>query len=591
MGVILWYQVDFTELKTKISNDVYSGDYLDDAEIKVEYDIGTPASFNIEFKNLPLDVNRAIADKLANSGTGSPSGVEVEIKLGYLDDPGSQKRVIKGRVHSMKGGTRFPPLGLKLLGYEEAAYALLTKYDPDTKLALIAEPAATPTGVVEQILGLVNLKPVGEVTPTTWSFGTAAEDGTPAKPYNLEAPNLFALLKNFADYLDAEILVQDGGAQFGVAIVEPANTSMPTIPPNPSVVLSLLTAESALIRTKDLESARLAEFKPYVVGSPAKQRVITEPADQTVVDCFDFTVLGSATFRAGQPVIASVDGYDNPFKAFRILKVTHTFSPVRGYVCTGRAATFDPGGNNRAATEKARVATAPAVADLIVKTIKEAQATLPSVDVGRVKTANPVDRVADLYFGQERNPGVSTPCVDLDVKVSKSVLSSKPLAAPFAWHKVGLTVPVYEGMRALLNQGQSSRNNAVVAGFLWANNAPKMDRPKSNDGDWWLCLPTEVSGDPKLPTGKGVNDLVSAKGLRVIEAVGLKVVVGKDSCSAVGERPTEGDADVLLISHSSGTTIQIDAQGNVAVQGKGTSVSLACGGATLTVGSGKVSIS
>lgn len=582
MGVILWYQVNFTELKTKISSDVYSGDYLDDAQIKVVYDIGKPASFDIDFKNLPLTVNRAIADKLANSGTGPSPGVEVEIKLGYLDDPGSQKRVIKGRVYSMQGSTRFQPLGLKLHGYEEAAYALLTKYDPKTKLVRIAASSTTPSAVVRQILDLVHMTPAVDVTPTTWS------DGNAEKAYSLEAPNAFVMLSNLAKYLGAEILVQDGSVQFGVAAVDPPETALPSGPSNPSAVLSLLTAESALIRTKDLENARLAEFKPLSVGGAPKQRVVTE----AVVSCFDFTVLGSATFRAGQLVIASVEGYDNPLNPFRILTVTHTFSPISGYVCTGRAAPFDRDGKNRANTERARVATAPAVADLIVDTIKEVQASRPAVDIGRVKAVKTVDRVADLYYHQERNPGVATPCVDLDVLVDESaVLPGKPLAAPFAWHKVGLTVPVYEGMRALLNQGQSSRNNAVVAGFLWANNSPKMERPKSNDGDWWLCLPTEVSGDPKLPTGKGVNDLVAANGLRVIEAVGLKVVVGRDSCSEVGERPIEGDADALVISHSSGTTIQIDAQGNATVDGKGSSVVLKCGGVTLTVGDGKVSIS
>lgn len=71
MGVILWYQVNFTELKITVSNDVYSGDYLDDAEIKVEYEIGQPGKFEINFQNLPLDVNKAIADKLKSSGTGA----------------------------------------------------------------------------------------------------------------------------------------------------------------------------------------------------------------------------------------------------------------------------------------------------------------------------------------------------------------------------------------------------------------------------------------------------------------------------------------------------------------------------------------
>ena len=47
----------------------------------------------------------------------------------------------------------------------------------------------------------------------------------------------------------------------------------------------------------------------------------------------------------------------------------------------------------------------------------------------------------------------------------------------------------------------------------------------------------------------------------------------------------------FLITHKSGTTIEIDASGNVTVDGKGSKVVLKCGGVTLTVGDGKVAIS
>ncbi len=123
-------------------------------------------------------------------------------------------------------------------------------------------------------------------------------------------------------------------------------------------------------------------------------------------------------------------------------------------------------------------------------------------------------------------------------------------------------------MRALLNQVRDNPDDTVVAGFLWPN-APKTDRPKSKEGDWWLCLPTELTGGAgtALPTGKGVNDLIAADGRRVVEAIGLKVAIGEDACTAVGERPEEGSAEVFLLTHKSGTTVTIDADGSVTVDG------------------------
>jgi hypothetical protein len=73
--------------------------------------------------------------------------------------------------------------------------------------------------------------------------------------------------------------------------------------------------------------------------------------------------------------------------------------------------------------------------------------------------------------------------------------------------------------------------------------------------------------------------------------VGLKVSVGKSSCTDVGQRPPDADAEVFLISHTSGTTVQIDNSGNVTIDGGSNSITLKAGGATLVVGNNKVAIS
>ncbi|WP_077194149.1 hypothetical protein [Streptomyces lydicus] len=594
MGVILWYRVAFPRLHLTVSNDVSGGTILSDADITVEYGFGQPGKFDIHLAALPLSAHRTLAGALTGE-RGTDGGVEVEITLGYLESPGSRKPVLTGRVDGMTVSERFPPLGVKLTGYEEAAFKLLTTRnilgkDGKPRAAQLSAVNVTPAQAADAIV--------------TMAHATLADGATPKEPrrpgINLDGRNAFDLLEQLAGQYDAEVLVQEGVVQFGTAVTHPATTG-PALPPDPTAVLALLNGEDSLIVPGSKATARLAEFEPVQAGATGKHRVVTDLPAQTSVPAFDFTVLGLPELRAGQRVAASVQGYQNPFQGFRLLQVTHSFSPRTGYVCTGRAAVFKDGAENRRNTEAARLGSPMAVADAIAGRIRDAQTVSPSVDAGQVRSAKPDKRVADLAYGQGGAAAAVSPSVDLPVEDSGSVLRDKPLAAPFAWHKVGLSVPVYEGMRALLNEVRGSREDSVVTGFLWANEEP-MDRPKAQAGDWWLCLPTKLSaGSPPRPEGKGVSDLTAADGRRVVEAVGLKLTVGTSGCSDVGERPAEGPAEEFVVSHSSGAEVRIDKDGNVTVSagaGKdvtvsasGGKVALSAGGATLTVGEGKVAIS
>lgn len=599
MGVVLWYQIEFPDLKIKVSGDVYSGGYLADAEISISYALGQPGTFEVNFTDLPLKVTKALTDQLGK-GTGVNGGVKVAIRLGYLDDPRSHRTVLSGRVESILASTRFPPLGTKLTGHEEASFLLLNSRTIDDGarspgLAVLSWPKSPPDGTVTQadvakhIVDQVNarLTGAGQVQ--------AAGQFTPAGPLqdaiNDSAEDAFRLLDKVAERFGAEILVQDGQILFGQALqFPPASGPVPTIP-NPAAILALITGDDSLIAVHAMDSTRLAEFTPVQIGSTSKSPVSTDLPPQPDVKAFDFTALGLPSMRAGQLVAASVDGYQNPFNSCRILNVTHAFSPRTGYTCTGRAVTFRQDSGNRERSDQARAGSALSIADRISGKIRDSQISLPAVDAGKVKAAKAAGRVATLFYRPQPSSGVTSPSVDLDIPEGESVLLSKPIAAPFAWHKTGLSVPVYPGMRALLNQVRGSRDDTVVTGFLWANE-PEMTRPEARDGDWWLCLPTALTDDSApQPTGAGANDLTAADGRRVIEAAGLSVTVGKDKCTAVGKRPAEGPADVFLITHKSGTTVQIDADGNVTVDGQGSQVILKCGGVTLTVGSGKVAIS
>ena len=598
MGVVLWYQIDFPDQKTKISSDVYSGDYLVDAEITISYAIGQPGTFEVNLKDLPLAVTKALA-KALGQGKGVTGGVKINIRLGYLDEFGSQPVVLAGRVESIAASTRFPPLGTKLTGHEEASFLLLNSRGlddgtPSPRRAALSWPkppgtgGATKADVAKHIVDQVNkqIKGIGEVqVPAPFS---------PADPVkgtiNDSAEDAFRLLNKIAGKFGAEILVQDGQIQFGQAVQSPAAAGpVPTVP-NPAAILALITGDDSLITVSSMTSTRLAVFTPVQVSSTSKLPVVTDQPPEADVKAFDFTALGLPSMRAGQLVAASVDGYQDVLNSFRILNVTHAFSPRTGYTCTGRAVKFQQDAMNRQRSDLAQKGTALTIADRIAGKVTDSQASSPSVDVGKVKEAMAADRLATLFYLQQAVTSDSSPSVDLDVPEGDSVLPGKPMAAPFAWQNVGLSVPVYPGMRALTNQVRDSRDDTVVTGFLWANE-PKMTPPPAKDGDWWLCLPTQVTGSPPLPAGAGANDLTAADGRRVIEAAGLSITVGKAKCTAVGTRPDEGPADVLMITHTSGTTIQVDAQGNVTVDGKGSQVVLECGGATLTVGSGKVAIS
>ncbi|MFJ8596592.1 hypothetical protein [Streptomyces sp. NPDC093598] len=582
MGVILWYLIDFPSLRLKISNDVHSGSVLADAEIIVKYEIGEPGKFDITFADLPLDLHEKLTGALREKKAGPKGGVGVSIRLGYLDDPSGRTVVLSGRVDAIKSTTRYPPLAIRLTGYEEAAYLLLAHTDPgsDPPGASLSLPKTTPHDAAKHIAGLAGVTVRGLPEPCAY-----------LREITKSGKNAFALLRAVADQYGYEILVQDGTVQCGKTLVHPPASRFPDIP-SVAALAAAMGGEECLVLPKTMTVARLAEFKPAQLGTVGKQPLDTDPKDPAEVEVFDFTVLGVPSLRAGMMVAAGVEGYEKPFRGFRILQLTHTFSPRGGYTCGGRAVEFDMKGGNSRLSELARKATAHSIADLISGKAQEHAAVNPSVDVGLIDRAKPDRRVATVLSGQRPNEAMASPSVDIPITGGDPTRRDKPVASPFAWHKVGLSVPVYAGMRALLNQVRDNPDDTVVTGFLWPND-PKADRPKSQEGDWWLCLPTELDTGSgiALPTGKGVNDLIAADGRRVVEAIGLKVAIGEKVCTSVGERPKEGDAEVFLLTHKSGTTVTIDADGKVTVDGGSHGVVLKSGGVTVTIGKGKVAIS
>jgi hypothetical protein len=240
----------------------------------------------------------------------------------------------------------------------------------------------------------------------------------------------------------------------------------------------------------------------------------------------------------------------------------------------------------------------------------------PSIEIGQVKVYSsgdgsssgadaPKKSTAHVYYGQVFERTETQPSVHTDVQNNDNQLAKdKPIVSAFAWHKCGLAVPIYQGMKAVLGHNLGLEDDALVTGFIWSD-TPAFDPMPNKKGDWWLSLPVFTSdSDPPSPPPddtKIANDLVAKSGLRVIEVAGLKITVGK--LQTLGTRPTEGAADEFLIEHKK-AKISIAADGSMEIvadadggKGKisiasGGDISMtATGGVTMKVGASAVEIS
>jgi hypothetical protein len=224
---------------------------------------------------------------------------------------------------------------------------------------------------------------------------------------------------------------------------------------------------------------------------------------------------------------------------------------------------------------------AQGVGNNVKSMVASIQSRVPAIDIGEVKSYKEEGHLATLKHGQTVAAGDVSPSIRVKVN-DVAPLHEKPIASPFAWQKCGLIVPVYQGMRAVLAHNLGIVNDAIVTGFIWPDE-PKYERPKNKPGDYWLCLPTKVENGQ--PTGKGVNDLTDASGLRVIQSKGLHVFVGDDQLPDVGARPAVPDAKTIVIEHESGTKITITDNGALKIEAaQGKDITMTSGDSSITVG-------
>jgi hypothetical protein len=316
------------------------------------------------------------------------------------------------------------------------------------------------------------------------------------------------------------------------------------------------------------DSLGVTQTTPITDGatsSPCASRGAT--ASGSPMDGQDFDIAGLPSLRPNDLVILGT-------KTYRIQSISHKLTRGGGYTCCGRA--LNPGASEDDA-QKAGRPSASLVARQLRQNLAQRDQNRPAVDIGDVASYTAGKHTATFSLGYTSTPDMVSPTIQSTPSDKPVQLKDKPFASPFAFDKCGLVVPVYPKMRALLSHGWNEPEDAVVGGFVWTSD---MTPPANQPGDWWLCLPTQLGGDGK-PTGKGVNDLITQSGQRVIQLKGMTIMIGSALLSDVGKRPTEGsDESLTIMSDDKKTTITF-------TKGK---IEMTDGTVKLTIGGGAVNI-
>lgn len=282
---------------------------------------------------------------------------------------------------------------------------------------------------------------------------------------------------------------------------------------------------------------------------------------------------------AGLPALRPSDRVTLGTNTFRIQSITHKLTREGGYTCCGRA--LSPGASDDDA-QKAGRPSASLVARQLRQNLFQRDQNRPAVDIGEVNTYTAGDHTATLDLGHDTTPDMPSPTVQATLRDKPVSLNDKPIASPFAFDNCGLIVPVYPKMRSLLVHRWNDPEDAVIGGFVWTSD---MTPPKNKPGDWWLCLPTHLGGDGK-PDRKGVDDLISQDGQRVIQVKGMKITIGAGLLSPVGSRPTPSTDESLTIEADDNET-----KLKTKLTFKAGSIEMTDGKIKLTIGGGKVSVS
>ena len=537
MGFLIWYQLGVLVAEglpplLRVSNDILAGEYVVDAKIETAAAVGPQAAtFSVTLHDLPVEAVTLVTSRYTAADDDSP--LLVEIRLGYFDRPATREvTVLLGAVTDLEttvdGEGR---LLTTVAGTELAGHRLLTR--PFT----FDRPGRAR---VADILAAVSAAAGVPVIAGTDVHGDR-EDHTVA------AETAMAALRRIAADAAVPLAVRDGRALLGAQVgAGPA---------------ARFGVETDIVRQGGHKQGGASADAP--------------------TDGLELIVLGNPELHVGQR--ATVDGGD----PLTLTGVRHKFIPTAGFTTEVNAVV-----GALDLPHKARNGTVESLLDGLDQRTRSALADRPAVQVGDVTGYQPGGsgdqggHRATVRFGQDPAADVPTPSVD--TATATQLLHDKPIAAPFAFDRCGLVVPVYEGMRSVLVHNRGETSDAVSAGFVWRRDEGHTP-PANVPGDWWLCLPTELTDG--RPSGKGVNDLVDATGRRVLQARGLAVDIGEERLPPVGTRPTELPADgTLVITHGSGTTITVDAGGAVSIVTGGSDLALGNGQASITISGATITL-
>ena len=529
MGVIVKYQLEFPEAKLKLSNDLYSGQFIIDADITVTMARGaTGSSFEIKLYDLPLDRAKKLNEKL----TEDIQKAKVIIKLGYFD--GSFKTVMEGLYKKINSTIEGEKLITSIKGLETITHALdRTEFQnslpDDTSIEEAAKTLLEKAEIsgIDKTLQLQNVS--GKLTDVVF-----------------RGEKVLQVLAEIAEYAQAELLVGDGKVQIGKPITNDSYR-----PP------------------KFKRDVNLTRFQPFIKKIPEEAgRNLVKPLKATEATGFEFTITGDPQLRPAHKVLADVEDYDELAGAdFRIHSLVHSFTISGGYICKGVTIKVCNDDNCRRREASANRPSAETIVQSLNQRIQSEQRQRPTVEIAKVKEYKTENHQSTLYFGQRFERTETQPSIRTEVETNeRQLFRNKPIVAPFAWHKCGLVTPIYQGMKALLNHNLNLANDALVVGFIWSE-TPEIEPPQNQEGDWWLCLPIDFdSSNPPSDSTKAVNDLTANNGKRVIEVKGLKITIGNEQLRNVGVRPEEGGDDEFLIEHKSGTTIKILSDGTLEIK-------------------------
>jgi hypothetical protein len=553
MGVIVKYLVDLHEAGFKVSSDPFAagnGGFMLDATITCKMTRGTANSgstFEIHLINLPKKKEEVLFDRMTNK-----KSTNITVKLGYADG-GPFETVMEGLMDKVRAIVEGDNLTTIITGKEYATHALQSaKYQntfpKDTKIS----------EAVKQVVEKMALAS-GEKRPTAQVDASVSDT---IGRHTVRASNALEELGKLVEVGRAELLVVDGK----VIVGNPAKLTYPGI-------------LGAAVLNPDIN---LGTFEPFTKKIPGDtDRDALQPPAAAAAQGFSFLSTGDPKLRPGHKVFVKIDKFDQKSgDTFRIHSLVHKFGPTDGYVCQGEAVKVVENDANAQRTMRAtQQPTAQSLIDnlsLLTKETASGQGAV--VEIAKVKEysapgSGSDEHRATLYYGQVYEATETQPSIHADVEAKEEqIADKKPIISPFAWHKCGLVVPVYKNMKAVLAHNRALGDDSLVAGFIWSDN-PTITPPPSKAGDWWLCLPVDYDGsNPPSDSTKAANDLTANNGKRVIEVKGLKITVGADKLAAVGNRPTEGDDNVFLIEHKSGTTFQIADDGKLTISASSVSI-------------------